>query len=571
MALMSALLLVSSFTATYAFTALLAVSQAQWHALNVTAGGRLYTATPFALPCFSRYNNVSVSVNEPACNAIQANYTSPNFRLESFSANMNVEYETCMSTQSGCLLDTTNPPNSLATTGTSCNQGEIPPYYIDVRMPSDIQAAFQFSERTGVPLSIKNTGHDYMGRSRRPNSLGIWTHNLQTMSYQPQFIPELCTTSHRAITVGAGVTFEQVYKFADDNGSMFIGGYAQTVGASGGWMMGGGHSVLSPAFGLGVDRVLEIKIVTPDGELRTANACQNTDLFWALRGGGGGTFGVVVESTHLVEERIPIQVINMTFTPTDTNLEEYFEILVNTSARWGEQGWGGHVNRAPAGIIYVNPRLSLAEAKASMASLVAFAYANNGTAAIETLPSWFTFFTRFIVQVQAPVGNSMTIGSRLIPKTLFESATGRARLVAHLLKQTAQFGLPYIPVGTPIAFNYTPGTTSVTPAWRDTLWHLSGGFVWPYNSSVAEIQAALGTTHEFVHRELTALAPNSGAYMNEGELYESNHEFTYWGTNYERLLGIKRKYDPHGLLDCWRCVGWKGAAHFPCYPGLAQA
>jgi hypothetical protein len=42
--------------------------------------------------------------------------------------------------------------------------------------------------------------------------------------------------------------------------------------------------------------------------LRTANACQNTDLFWALRGGGGGTFGVVIKSTHLVEQRIPIQV-----------------------------------------------------------------------------------------------------------------------------------------------------------------------------------------------------------------------------------------------------------------------
>jgi hypothetical protein len=91
----------------------------------------------------------------------------------------------------------------------------------------------------------------------------------------------------------------------------------------------------------------------------------------------------------------------MTFTPTGTNLQEYFEILVNNSAHWGEQGWGGHINRAPAGLIYVNPRLSLADSISSMAQLSAFAQANNGTAAIETLPSWFTFFTRFIVQVEA--------------------------------------------------------------------------------------------------------------------------------------------------------------------------
>ncbi|KAF7357329.1 FAD-binding domain-containing protein [Mycena sanguinolenta] len=302
-------------------TSILDISRAQWDALNASVSGRLRTATPFALPCFSKYNNVSVAVNEAACSAIQANYTSPNFRLESFSANMNVEYETCMSTNSGCLLDTVDPRNPLATQGTSCNQGEISPYYIDIRMAADIQAAFQFARQTGVPLSIKNSGHDYMGRSRRRNSLGIWTHNLQSMTYHSQFTPALCRTSYRAITVGAGITFEQVYEFADDNDSMFIGGYAQTIGASGGVVDTAFWRLL---FGLGVDRVLEIKIVTPDGQLLTANACQNTDLFWALRGGGGGTFGVVVESTHLVEQAIPLQVINMTFIPTDTNLQEFF-------------------------------------------------------------------------------------------------------------------------------------------------------------------------------------------------------------------------------------------------------
>ncbi|KAJ6518381.1 isoamyl alcohol oxidase [Mycena vulgaris] len=558
-------LVLGSLLAGASATPIANVPPALWHVLNATVSGRLHTATPFALPCFSVYNNQRVAPDASACSGIQGNYTSPTFRLESFSANMNVEYETCMSAGSRCLLDTTNPRSTLAVDGASCDQGEIPPYYIDVKLPSDIQAAFAFSQLTKVPLSIKNTGHDYLGRSRRRNSLGLWTHHLQTMSYNAQFAPEKCGGSHRAITVGAGVTFEQVYKFADDHDAMFVGGYAQTVGVSGGWMMGGGHSVLSPSLGLGVDRVLEIKIVTPDGKLRTANACQNTDLFWALRGGGGGTFGVVVESTHFVEQRIPIQVINMTFTPTTGNLREYFEILVNQSVEWGAEGWGGHVNRQPAGIIYVNPRLSLTQATESMAQLSAFALASNGTSVIETLPSWLAFFTRFIVQVQAPVGNSMAIGSRLIPQAMFETSAGRAVLVAHLLNQTAEHGMPYIPVGTPIAFDATPGTTSVTPAWRDSLWHLSSGFVWPYNSSASDIRAVLGGVHAFVN-QLRALVPGSGAYMNEGDVYESDHEFTYWGANYPRLLAVKNKYDPHGLLDCWRCVGWKGAAEFPCYP-----
>ncbi|KAJ6527169.1 FAD-binding domain-containing protein [Mycena capillaripes] len=547
--LVSGLSLLSLLTAVSSIP-ILDVSAAQWKTLNATVGGRLHTATPFALPCFSSYNNLSVAVDEPACSAIKANYTSPKFRLASFSANMNVEYEMCMSTHSRCLLDTANPNSLLATAGTSCKQGQVPPFYIDVRVPSDIQAAFQFSNDTGVPVSIKNIGHDYMGRSRRPNSLALWTHNLQTMNYDPQFVPELCPSSgsHRAITVGAGVTFEQVYEFADENDAMFIGGYAQTVGVSGGWMMGGGHSVLSPSFGLGVDRVaspLEIKIATPDGQLRTANACQNPDLFWALRGGGGGTFGVVIESTHIVEQRIPIQVINMTFVPTTTNLQEYFEILVNTSAQWGEQGWGGHLS--------------------------AFALENNGTATLETLPSWYEFYQRFIVQVQVMVGNSMAIGSRLVPKSLFKSADGRAQIVALLLRQTAERGMPYIPVGTPIAFNYTPGATSITPAWRDALWHirLTSSSVWPYNSSVADVTAVLESLHDYVADDLTTLVPDTGAYMNEGDVYQDDHEYTYWGTNYARLLAIKQQYDPNSLLDCWKCVGWKGAADFPCYPTLS--
>ena len=71
---------------------------------------------------------------------------------------------------------------------------------------------------------------------------------------------------------------------------------------------GGGHSALSPALGLGVDRVLQFKIVTPDGKYRTVNKCQDSDLFFALRGGGGGTFGVVLESTFMASPPMTLEV-----------------------------------------------------------------------------------------------------------------------------------------------------------------------------------------------------------------------------------------------------------------------
>ncbi|KAF7343780.1 FAD-binding domain-containing protein [Mycena sanguinolenta] len=557
----------------------------QWQALNATVGGRLHAATPFALPCFSKYNNQSVEVDEGACSTIQANYTNPQYRLTSFSANMNPQYETCMATHSQCLLNSANSKDTLATNGISCDQGQISPFYIDVRTPEDVQAAYKFSASTKIPLSIKNTGHDYIGRTRRAGSLGIWTHNLDSMRYHTNFTPDSCNGSFRAITVGAGVTFEQVYKFADDNDAMFVGGYAQSIGASGGWLMGGGHSVLSPSLGLGVDRVVRVSYFASTAQhwlyhsfsfksrlsLQMVSSARpthaNIQIFSGpCAEGGGGTFGVVLESTHLVEQRIPIQVVNITYAPAEAQLQRYFEILVNSSTSWSELGWGGHITSR--GLIYVNPQLSLADATESMQQIAEFARANGGSATFETLPSWYDFFDRFILQVQAAVGNLRILGSRLIPKANFETKAGRVQLVAHLLNQTAMFGLPYIPVVTPISYTYIPGTTSLSPAWRTALWHLGTSTTWAYNSTIDEIRGKFSSVHDFVDKNLRTLAPDSGSYLNEGDVYETDYEVAYWGANYARLLEVKIKYDPMGLLDCWNCVGSKGPSEFPCYPVL---
>ena len=83
-----------------------------------------------------------------------------------------------------------------------------------------------------------------------------------------------------------------VYAAADKNNVLVVGGNAQSVGAGGGYILGGGHSSISPLFGLAVDNVLEADVVIADGTLLTTNACTNSDLFWAIRGGGGGTFGI---------------------------------------------------------------------------------------------------------------------------------------------------------------------------------------------------------------------------------------------------------------------------------------
>lgn len=64
-----------------------------------------------------------------------------------------------------------------------------------------------------------------------------------------------------------------------------------------GWSMGGGHGVLSGVYGMGADNIMQASIVTPKGQILIINECQHSDLFWAIRGGGGGTFGVILSLT----------------------------------------------------------------------------------------------------------------------------------------------------------------------------------------------------------------------------------------------------------------------------------
>ena len=71
-----------------------------------------------------------------------------------------------------------------------------------------------------------------------------------------------------------------------------------TVGAGGGWFMGGGHGFHTSLLGLGADQILSLELVTADGRFLTADPDTNTDLFWALRGGGGGKSSIVSQANH---------------------------------------------------------------------------------------------------------------------------------------------------------------------------------------------------------------------------------------------------------------------------------
>ena len=196
-----------------------------------------------------------------------------------------------------------------------CHQGNVPDYYIDVESAADVQAAFGYVTDHNKSIVIKNTGHDWKGRSAGANSLALWTHNLRNeggipIKLEENFVPDGCINESKGeavFTFGAGETWRGVYEFAEKVNLAAIGGTCGTVGVAG-WLHGGGHSPLTPTFGMGVDNVRQIRVVIPTGEQKIANRCQNPELFRAIKGGGGGTFGVVMEISYKALDKFELQV-----------------------------------------------------------------------------------------------------------------------------------------------------------------------------------------------------------------------------------------------------------------------
>ncbi len=143
------------------------------------------------------------------------------------------------------------------------------------------------AKKYNVRLIVKSSGHDVIGRSSAPNSLSIWTHHMKERTLRSAFRPSRCSVEidGGAVTVGAGSQMGELYDFLAPYNQTIVGGGGATVSV-GGYLTGGGHSLLSSRYGLATDQVLEMEIVTPQGNIFTINECQNPDLFWAMRGVG---------------------------------------------------------------------------------------------------------------------------------------------------------------------------------------------------------------------------------------------------------------------------------------------
>jgi len=161
---------------------------------------------------------------------------------------------------------------------------------------ADVQAAVAFAAARNLRVSVKNTGHDWYGRSTSFNSLMVWTHPRNYTVWHDEGLSVCGAPPVAAVTVGSGVQFRELYADAQARGRLVMGGTCDSVGVGGCWL-GGCFGTFSKLFGSGASNLLSARVVLADGSLVTASACENEDLFWALRGGSAGVAGIVTEFT----------------------------------------------------------------------------------------------------------------------------------------------------------------------------------------------------------------------------------------------------------------------------------
>ena len=187
----------------------------------------------------------------------------------------------------------------------TCYPGNVGNYAVNATSAQDVKTAAAWAAQNNVALSVKSTGHDFQGRSSSKDTLNIWVHNLKNATYIEDWTPTECDQGEpprKAVQALGGDQWKDVYAVATQNEVVVVGGNAQSVGAAGGYLQGGGHGALSPRYGLAVDNLLEADIVIADGTLLTVNKCWSPDLFWAIRGGGGGTYGIVTRAVYKAHE-----------------------------------------------------------------------------------------------------------------------------------------------------------------------------------------------------------------------------------------------------------------------------
>jgi FAD/FMN-containing dehydrogenase len=478
-------------------------------------------------------------------------------------------------------------------------------YAVAAETTGDVVAAVNFARENNLRLVVKGGGHSYLGRSNAPDSLLIWTRHMNAVTLHNAFVGEGCTgqaVPQPAVSIGAGAIWGHTYNDVTTKGGRYVqGGGCLTVGVAG-LVQAGGFGTFSKQFGTAAASLLEAEIVTADGTVRIANACTNPDLFWALKGGGGGSFGVVTRLT-LKTHDVPATIGGVRGVIHANSDAAYRQLIGRFVAFYADSllnpHWGEIVTLRPGNLMDLRMSfqgLDRPQAEAVWQPFFDWViaalpgdYAFRQTPFIGSIAGRHTWDAAFLKayipgalltddRPGAPEDNVFGAGnlaeaghiiysydSLWLPRDLLD-ASRQAELADALFaasrKRSVELHFQKGLAGAPAEAIAATRDTAMNPKVLDAfVLAIIGGEGPPAYPGLAGHEPDLATARKQAAevadaiKELRKLAPEGGAYFAESNFFDPAWQDSYWGTNYPRLRAIKQKYDPDGLFFVHHGVG----------------
>jgi FAD/FMN-containing dehydrogenase len=541
---------------------------ASWSRLNDTVGGKLVKVQALFQGCVSDPDGA-------ACAEAHKNIGNPYW----------IGDQPCGTENSGWLDAWTPAPSA---------------YAVAARHAGDVAAGIDFARANRLRLAVKGGGHSYLGTSNAPDSLLIWTRAMNRVTLHDAFVGEGCAgrvAPVPAVSAGAGAMWADLYHAVTTEGGRYVqGGSCTTVGVAG-LVQSGGFNAFSKGFGTAAAGLLEAEIVTADGRVRVVNACQDADLFWALKGGGGGTFGVVTRVTLRTHE-LP-RFFGAAWGEVRARSSDAFARLIARFIGFYHETlfnphWGEHVHFRPDMVLeidMISQGLSPEQAQAAWqpffdwvrASPQDFELVSPGAWAWEAR-TWWDPGRRASTWSQDPregaprhhvwgKGDQGEVGiflhgydSLWLPENLLQA--DRRQSLADALFAASRHQMVRLHIGkglagAPAEVRVAARQTATNPAVVDafTLVIIAEGErppAYPGHARPAIDLAMARQNARDIDRaaaELRRIAPHSGSYVSESNYFNRDWQREYWGENYPRLRAVKSKYDPEGLFCVHHGVG----------------
>lgn len=418
-----------------------------------------------------------------------------------------------------------DPAYAEARLAFNARYSRFPAAIVFCQSASDVQHAVRWAREYGVPLRARSGGHSYEGLSVLDDGLVIDVSELSDVTVD---------LARGEAVVGAGVRLLDLYQRLAAYGVTIPAGTCPTVGIAG-LTLGGGIGFLSRQHGLTCDNLLAIDLVDANGDHLRASELDSPDLFWALRGGGGGNFGIVTAFTFRVHQIANVALCSLSWPWADA------AAVLDTWQRWApftderltvSLAIGSAFSPVTAFGLFTGPE---AELPGLLAPLL-----RAGTAAPPAI--WSTTWLDAATQLA---------GAPIPPGTLhFKNASAfvetplRSRAIATLVEQMSA-----APAGSLIGFIPLRGAVAEIAPTATAFPHRQALFDMQYQAYWWDPAAAAAPLAWIRSVREAMLRHTSGAYVNYIDLDLADWATAYYGANLARLANVRAAYDPEYVFN----------------------